>query len=207
MGLFSNLFGFSSKKKQEDDGIQSDVEEFMSLISIYNQATVISHVGITNIKMVPEFANYKRIMRLPAVGGKLGLAEKAHIKKSLMAEYEVDELFFKELDSSIRRNCKGLRDVQNYFFAFGNFTNDLLTLLSTEFQWKLQGSMLIKKLLRSTVKNVVGTLMTKLNWKDRATTDMANRVKATAMQLGFSQQWMEELVYQIYALSRKKKKK
>lgn len=207
MSIFSRIFGWGGNKESQDNSAQSAVEEFISLIVVYNQATVISNVGITNMKMVPEFANYKRIMKIPTVGGKLGLAEKGHIKKHMVSYYKMDPSFFKELDNSIKKNCKSVRDMQNYFFAYGNFTNDLLTFLSTEYQMRIQGALLFKALLRSTVKKSIADMMTKPSWKDYNTTTTVSRIRATAASLALSQEWMEEFVYQIYIQSRKKKKK
>ena len=203
MSLLSRLFGWGRKKNNSKDDAQSRVEEFMSLIGIYNQASIVAHIGITNLKMVPEFAAYKRAMRIPTTGGKLGLAEKAQIKKMMIADYKMSELFFKEIDASIRKNCKNIRDVQNYFFAFGNFSNDLLTFVYTQSQWKIQGSMLIKKLLRSTVKSSVDNMMTKITWKDSSATNSAFKLRATAATLKYSNEWMTELVYQILLRSKK----
>lgn len=203
MGLFSRLFGKGRKKDIDKDKTNSEVEEFMSLISVYNQASIISQAGITNLKMVPEFAMYKRMMRIPTVGGKLGLAEKAHVKKSMIADYKMNESFFKEIDVSIRKNCKNVRDVQGYFLSFGNFTNDLLMHLYSESKWKLQGSMLFKKLLRATVKSSVDKMITKVTWKNAETSNAAYRVRTTATSLGYSSEWMTELAYQILYLSKK----
>ena len=206
MGILSRLFGWGRKKDTGANDAQSRVEEFVSLIGIYNQASIVVHIGITDLKMVPEFAAYKRAMRIPTIGGKLGLAEKSQIKKMMVADYQMDESFFKEIDASVRRSCKNIRDVQAYFFAYGNFTNDLLTFLYTQYQWKLQGSMLIKRLLRSTVASSVEKLMTKTTWKDHSTTVSANKIKNTAITMKFSNQWMTELVYQILVQSKKSRK-
>lgn len=203
MGLFSRLLGRGSKKNSEKDDTQSEVEEFMSLIGVYNQASIISQVGITNLKMVPEFALYKRTMRIPTVGGKLGLAEKAHVKKMMIADYKMNESFFKEIDVSIRKNCKNIRDVQSYFIAFGNFTNNLLTHLYTQSKWKLQGAMLFKRMLRSTVKNAVDKTMTKVTWKDAEATAAAYKIRTTSTSLGYSNEWMTEMVYQILVQSKR----
>lgn len=206
MGLLSRLFGWGGKKKSDTDNTQSEVEEFMSLIGIYNQAYIVSHVGITDLKMVPEFAMYKRMMRIPTIGGKLGLAEKAHVKKLMITDYKMTDSFFKEIDVSIRKNCKGIRNVQGYFLLFGNFTNDLVTHLYTESQWKFMGAMLVRVMLRSTVKASVQRMMTKTSWKDSQTTMVVQKLKASATTLGYSNEWMSDFVYQILIQSKKSQK-
>lgn len=206
MGILSNLFGWGSKKKESQEETHSEVEEFISLIGIYNQAYIISQVGITDIKKFPEFAMYKRLMRIPTVGGKVGIAEKAHIRKMMITQYGMNESFFKEMDYSIRKNCKNIRNVQSYLLQFSNFTNDLLTHLYTEHQWKIQGSILINKLLHSTITSLVDKLMTKNNWKGFETNQTVARIRTTAATLGFSKEWMVEFTYQILRQSKKKKK-
>lgn len=208
MGIFSRLFGRKKDEnaKSKKEIAQENVETFMSLISTYNQAFVVLQFGITNLKMVPEFATFKRMMKIPTTGGKLGLSEKTYIKKMMGTEYGMPETFFKEIDSSIRRNCKNVQHVQSYFFAFGNFSNDLLNHLYSENQVKLQSAMLMKKSMRSTIASLIDKTMTKTNWKSSETANAVNKLKATAATLGFSNDWMTEFVYQILKQSGKKKK-
>lgn len=207
MGILSNLFGKKKdeNKKSKKEIAQENVETFMSLISTYNQALVVLQFGITNLKMVPEFATFKRLMKIPTTGGKLGLSEKSYIKKMMATDYGMPETFFKEIDTSIRRNCKNVQQVQSYFFAFGNFTNDLLNHLYSENQMKLQGAMLMKKSMKKTVGSLVEKTMTKTNWKSSETAIAVNKLKATATSLGFSNEWMTEFVFQILSQSGKKK--
>lgn len=207
MGILYRLFGWGRSKKEEESDVQSDVEEFMSLIRIYYQSSIISQVGITNLNMVPEFAMYKRMMRIPTVSGKLGVAEKSHVRKTMIADYKMNESFFKEIDASIRRNCKSVRDMQGYFFTFGNFTNDLMTYLSTEVQWKLQGAMLFKKLLRPTIKSAINKMMTKATWKEATTATTISRLRASKATLNYSDDWLVEFSYQVLIQSKKDSKK
>ncbi|MFI3263385.1 MAG: hypothetical protein R3Y26_10850 [Rikenellaceae bacterium] len=203
MGLFSKFFGKKNTDVDPKNDVQTNVEEFMSLIRIYYQASIVAHVGITNLNLVPEFAMYKRMMRIPTVGGKMGIAERSHLRKTMVADYGMNETFFKEIDSSIRKNCKGMRDIQGYFFAFGNFTNDLMTYLSNELQWKLQASMLFKSMVRPTVNSAIKKLLTKEYWKDEATTRAVNNIRASRQALGYSEAWLAEFVTQIMLMTRK----
>lgn len=207
MGLFSKLFNKKNSTEQtESDDIQSNVEEFISLIRIYYQASIVTQVGITNLNMVPEFAMYKRMMRIVSSDGKLGTAEKSHVRKKIIADYVIAESFFKEIDASIRKNCKSMRDVQGYFFLFGNFTNYLMTYLSAEIQWKLQGGMMFKALLRPAVISSVNKLMTKNDWKEVSTTKTVRELRKSKETLGYSDNWMTEFLYQIILLSKKDSK-
>ncbi len=206
MSIFSRLFG-GKKAAAEIDDTQSNVEEFISLIRIYYQASIVAHVGITNLNVVPEFAMYKRVMRIPTVSGKVGIAERSHVRKFMISNYKMPESFFKEIDASIRRNCKGLRDVQGYFFLFGNFTNDLMTYLSTQAQWKLQAAMIFKSFLRPTVKSVVHKMLNKNDWSDAVAARSANKLRASVAQLAYSSDWIVEFAYQVFSESKKDAKK
>ena len=74
MGIFSKLFG----RKNETEGTpKKGVEDCMSFIRIYLQACMAANLGITNIRMVPELAEFKRVLKIQTINNKLGVAEKA----------------------------------------------------------------------------------------------------------------------------------
>lgn len=98
MGLFG-LF-----KKKSDETKVGNVEDFISLTRVYFQSVIATNLGITNIRFLPDVANFKRLFKIPTQGGKLGLAEKSASRKMLMQDYGLNESFFKEIDSSVKRN-------------------------------------------------------------------------------------------------------
>ena len=49
--------------------------------------SLIHILGITNIRFLPDVANFKRLFKIPMQGGKLGLAEKSASRKMLMQDY------------------------------------------------------------------------------------------------------------------------
>ena len=100
MGLFG-LF-----KKKSDETKVGNVEDFISLTRVYFQSVIATNLGITNIRFLPDVANFKRLFKIPTQGGKLGLAEKSASRKMLMQDYGLNESFFKEIDSSVKRNCR-----------------------------------------------------------------------------------------------------
>ncbi len=206
MSFLSKLFGKKSEPAQSTQE-QSDVEEFMSLIGIYNQAFIAQHVGITDIRKFPDLMMYKQVMRIPTVGGKIGVGERTYIRKWMCNKYGIEESFFKEIDSSIRRSCKNINDVQRYFVTFGTFTSDMLTFITEEYRWTLIGSIISKKILRSTVTDAVDKMVNKSNWKSAKAIIATNKVKDELAILRFSQEWMSELAYQVVVLSRRKGKK
>ena len=76
------------------------------------------NLGISNINMLPDLAMFKRTLKVATQNNKLGLAEKSRCKKMLMQAYGLDEAFFKEIDGSIKKNCRNVNMVNGYFFQF-----------------------------------------------------------------------------------------
>ena len=77
---------------------------------------------------------------------KLGVAEKSRVRKVLMEDYGLSEAFFKEIDSSVKKNCKNQNDIKTYFFMFQGFCNDLFNLLGNLMQWKFRMRRSLKRL-------------------------------------------------------------
>ncbi|MBQ5606849.1 MAG: hypothetical protein IIU87_06535, partial [Prevotella sp.] len=74
MGFFSKLFG-----KKEDTGKKvGGMEDYMTLIRVYFQASIAESVGITNLAMLPDLRMFKATLHVPTVNNKLGVGEKAH---------------------------------------------------------------------------------------------------------------------------------
>ena len=132
MGLFDFF-----KKKQNVDRV-GGMEDFMTLIRVYYQAVLAANLGITNIGMLPDLATFKRTLKVATQNNKLGVAERGRCKKMLEQLYGMNEIFFKEIDSSIKKNCKKVQDVQPYLFAFQGFSNDLMMLVGNLMKWKFR---------------------------------------------------------------------
>lgn len=49
MGLFSSIF-----KKQADKSKAGGMEDYMTLVRVYFQATLAANLGITNLAMLPD---------------------------------------------------------------------------------------------------------------------------------------------------------
>lgn len=131
MGLFG-LF-----KKKSDETKVGNVEDFISLTRVYFQSVIATNLGITNIRFLPDVANFKRLFKIPTQGGKLGLAEKSASRKMLMQDYGLNESFFKEIDNSVKRNCRTQNDIQSYLFMYQGFSNDLMMLMGNLMQWRV----------------------------------------------------------------------
>ncbi len=74
MSFFSNIFG---KKDNTENVSKTSVEDYVSLTRVYFQSILATQMGITNIRILPDIANFKRFFKIPTQGGKLGIAEKA----------------------------------------------------------------------------------------------------------------------------------
>ena len=127
MGLFSNLF---RKKATSEEGKVGGIEDFMTLIRVYYQAVMASNLGISN--MLPDLAMFKRTLKVATQNNKLGIAEKSRCKKMLMQIYNLNENFFKEIDNSIKKNCRNINMVNSYFFQFQRFNESLMMAVSNE---------------------------------------------------------------------------
>ena len=107
MSLFAKLFN-----KNTGEVSSKNVEDFVSLTRVYFQSVIAANLGITNIRFVPDVANFKRLFKIPTQGGRLGQAEKAASRKMLMQDYGISENFFKEIDTSVKKHCRTQNDVQ-----------------------------------------------------------------------------------------------
>ena len=106
---------------------KGSVEEFVTLIRVYYQAVMAVQLGITNLNILNDMALFKRMLKIPTQNNKLGIAEKSRSRKILMQEYGLNENFFKEIDASIKKNCKTQNDIKSYFIMYQGFNNDLFS--------------------------------------------------------------------------------
>lgn len=197
MGLF-NFF----KKKKDTERI-GGMEDFMTLIRVYYQSVLASNLGITNVNMLPDLATFKRTLKVATQNNKLGVAEKSRCKKMLEQIYGINETFFKEIDNSVKKNCKKMQDAQPYLFAVQGFNNDLMMLVGNLMKWKFRVPGFMHKLLRSMTEKIINDILTKNNWKDEATFRTVYSVRQYREKLGHSPEWMTEYVYNIVTLAKK----
>ena len=203
MSIFANLF---KKQADADAKVVGTVEDFVSLTRVYFQSVIAVNLGITNIRFLPDVANFKRLFKVATQGGKLGLAEKSASRKMLMQDYGISESFFKEIDTSIKKNCRTQNDVQAYLFMYQGFSSDLMMLMGNLMQWKFRMPAIFKKALRSMTEKTVHDVCTKTVWKADDVHKTAAAVRQYKERLGFSEQWMSEYVYNIVLLAKKEPK-
>ena len=203
MSIFANLF---KKQADADAKVVGNVEDFVSLTRVYFQSVIAVNLGITNIRFLPDVANFKGLFKVATQGGKLGLAEKSASRKMLMQDYGISESFFKEIDTSIKKNCRTQNDVQAYLFMYQGFSSDLMMLMGNLMQWKFRMPAIFKKALRSMTEKTVHDVCTKTVWKADDVHKTAAAVRQYKERLGFSEQWMSEYVYNIVLLAKKEPK-
>ena len=203
MSIFANLF---KKQADADAKVVGNVEDFVSLTRVYFQSVIAVNLGITNIRFLPDVANFKRLFKVATQGGKLGLAEKSASRKMLMQDYGISESFFKEIDTSIKKNCRTQNDVQAYLFMYQGFSSDLMMLMGNLMQWKFRMPAIFKKALRSMTEKTVHDVCTKTVWKADDVHKTAAAVRQYKERHGFSEQWMSEYVYNIVLLAKKEPK-
>lgn len=201
--MFANLF----KKKADDGKAVGNVEDFVSLTRVYFQSVIAVNLGITNIRFLPDVANFKRLFKVATQSGKLGLAEKSASRKMLMQDYGLSEGFFREIDTSVKKNCRTQNDVQAYLFMYQGFSSDLMMLMGNLMQWKFRMPSIFKKALRGMTEKTIHDVCTKTVWKKDDVHKTAMTVRQYKERLGYSEQWMTEYVYNIIMLAKKEPRK
>lgn len=205
MSIFSKLFGKKQTEGEESVRV-GGMEDFMTLIRVYYQAVMASNIGITNINFLPDMAVFKRSLKIATQNNKLGVAEKSRCKKMLTEIYGLPDNFFKEVDNSIKKNVKNVNDVKTYLFMFQGFSQDLMMLIGNLMQWKFRMPGVFKKLLRSMTEKTVHDIVTKTDWKDDSVHKTCLTIRKYKQALGYSEEWMNEYVYNIVLLAKKEPK-
>ena len=200
MGIFNRLFG---KKATTDE---PGMEDYMTLIRVYFQASIASNVGITNLAMLPDLRVFKSTLKVPTVNNKLGVGEKSRCRKMLSEMYGTDDNFFKEIDQSVRKNCRKLQDVQVYLVQFQKFTQDLMMLMGNLMKFKLRLPSFFKGALRTMTEKTVSEIFTKNDYSDAATMKTVLGIRQYAKKLGFSEAWISRFVFQLVMLAKKQPK-
>ena len=205
MGFFSNIF--KHKKEANETGWRvGGMEDFMMLIRVYYQAVMASNLGISNLAALPDLRVFKQTLHVQTVNNKLGLGEKNKCKKMLMEIYGIEEFFFKEIDQSIKRNCRNANEVRNYLFLFQGFSQELMMLMGNLMKWKFRLPGFLKEALRNLTAKTVNDVLTKNNWKDESVRKACMSVRRYQQQLGYSPEWMTTYVYNIVVLAKKEPK-
>ena len=202
MGILSKLFRKKDNAEQKTGGI----EDFMSLLRVYFQAAIAADLGITNLAMLPDLRIFKRTLHVATVNNKLGIGEKSKCKKMLKEIYNIDDNFFKEIDQSLKKNCRKVTDVQTYMYQFNGFSQDLMMLIGNLMKFKLRIPSIFKKSIYLMTEKTVTAIFEKNNFKDAATIKTVVAVREYSKRLGFSRKWITDFVYHVVMLAKKEPK-
>ena len=200
MGFLTKIFS----KKNENSRV-GGMEDYMTLVRVYFQASMAANLGITNLAMLPDLRTFKATLHVPTVNNKLGLGEKAHCRKMMKQLYGTDDIFFKEIDQSLRKNCHKMQDVQTYMIQFQGFTQDLMMLTGNLMKFKLRLPSFFKKAIYAMTEKTISDIFSKNNFTDAATVKAVYSVRKYNQKLGFSQDWITNFVYQVVMLAKKEK--
>lgn len=199
MGFLSKLFG----KKGTEDGKVGGMEDYMTLIRVYFQAAIAENVGITNLAMLPDLRLFKTTLRVPTVNNKLGVGEKRHCRKMLKDIYGAEDDFFKEIDLSIRKNCRKIQDVQTYMVQFQNFSQDMMMLMGNLMKFKLRMPSFFKKTLYKMTEKTVSDIFDKNDFTDPGVMKTIVAIRTYDKRLGFSRKWVTDFVFGVVMLAKK----
>ena len=111
--------------------------------------------------------------------------------------------FFKELDQSIRRNCRKMQDVQTYLIQFQNFTQDVMMLTGNLMKFKLRMPSFMKKAIYTMTEKTVSDIFNKNDFKDAGVMKTIVAIRTYNKRLGFSEKWITGFVYQVVMLAKK----
>lgn len=200
MSILSKLFG----KKDEESKV-GGMQDYMTMIRVYFQASIAAQVGITNISMLPDLRIFKTTFKVPTEHNKLGVGEKSRCRKMMKELYGHDDDFFKEIDKSVAKNCRKLQDVQPYLLQFQGFTQDLMMLMGNLMKFKLRIPAFFKKLIKTATEKTVNDVFNSNNFSDAGVLKTVVSVRKYNQRLGFSQNWTTNFIYQVVILAKKEK--
>lgn len=202
MSFLSKIFGKKTNKKKV-----GGMEDYMTLVRVYFQASLASNLGINNLSMLPDLRLFKSTLHVPTVNNKLGVSEKNQCKKMLKEIYNSDDNFFKEIDQSIRKNCHKIQDVQTYLIQFQAFSQDLMMLIGNLMKFKLRVPSFMKKAIYAMTEKTVEDIFNKNDFSDASVMKTIVAIRQYDKRLGFSQKWVTDFIYQIVMLAKKEPKK
>ena len=198
MGFWNKIFG-----KKEGETRIGGMEDFMTLIRVYFQASMAADLGITSLAALPDLRVFKSTLKVATVNNKLGVGERSRCKNMLKQMYGMDDDFFKEIDQSLRKHCKKVQDAQTYLLQFQGLTQDIMMLTGNLMKFKLRLPGFMKKALYSMTEKTVNDIFTKNDFSDASVMKTVVSVREYNRRLGFSQKWITDFVYKVVMLAKK----
>jgi hypothetical protein len=174
---------------------------------VYYQSVIAAQLGINNLAALPDLRIFKQTYHVATVNNKLGLGEKKACKKLIQDIYGVSQEFFAEVDSSVKKHCRKVQDVQSYLYSFQGFSQDLMMLMGNLMQWKFRLPSFFRSALKEMVAKQIHEVMNKNDWKDEGVRRTCVSVRKYQAMLGYSEAWMTEYVHTIVMLAKKEPRK
>lgn len=199
MSIFTKLLG----RKKTDEVRVGGMEDFMTLIRVYYQAVMASQLGISNLAALPDLRVFKQTLKVPTVNNRLGQGEKKRCQRMLSEMYGISDGFFQEIDSSIKKRCRNITEVQPYFLVFQDFSQNLMMSMGQLMQWKLRLPSFFHKALYGMTQKTVHEVLTGNDWKDDAMRRSVAAVRKAQQRLGYSEEWIVEYSHKILMLAKK----
>ena len=153
--------------------------------------------------MLPDLRVFKSTFHVPTVNNRLGNGEKSQVKKMMRDIYGTEDDYFKEIDQSIRKNCKKLQDVNVYLVQFQTFTQDLMMLMGNLMKFKLRLPSFMKKTLYKMTQKTVDDIFNKNDFGDASVMKTVVQLRQLNGHLKFSQKWVTDFTYQVVMLAKK----
>ena len=197
MSFWNKIFG--KKDTQKVGGM----EDFMTLIRVYFQASMAADLGITNLAALPDLRVFKATLKVPTVNNKLGVGERSRCKNMLKTMYGMEDEFFKEIDQSLRKRCKKVQDAQTYMLQFQGLTQDIMMLTGNLMKFKLRLPGFMKKALYTMTEKTVNEIFNENDFSDASVMKTVVSVREYNRRLGFSQKWITDFVYKVVMLAKK----
>lgn len=182
------------------------MEDYMNLVRVYFQASIAANVGITNLAMLPDLRVFKTTLHVPTLNNKLGVGEMSACRKMMKDIYGTDDGFFKEIDQSVRKNCRKMQDVQTYLVQFQGFTQDMMMLMGNLMKFKLRLPSVFKGAIYKMTEKTVDGIFNRNDYTDAAVLKAVVAIRQYNHRLGFSQKWTTDFVYQVVMLAKKEPK-
>ena len=120
--------------------------------------------------------------------------------------YGISDGFFKEIDKSIKRNCRTVNDVRSYFIVFQGFSQDLMMLMGNLMKWKFRVPGFLKNALRTMTQKTVNDILHRDNWKKDDVRKACLGIRQYQGKLGYSDEWISEYVFNIIILAKREPK-
>lgn len=182
------------------------MEDFMTLIRVYFEASMAAQVGISNLSALPDLRIFKQTLHVPTVNNKLGVGERKRCREMLESIYKLDPSFCKEIDTSVKHKCRNAADTRSYMLMFQAFSQDLMMLMGNLMQWKFRVPSIFHKALYAMTQKTVHQVLTKNTWKDDNVRRTCVQIRQYQARLGYSENWMTQYVYHIIMLAKKEPK-